>query len=234
MTGYKNFLTQKELKIKMSSLLNVSNDAGSKPKGFSISDIEVLADKKEQNWFKRAHVGKFLGLVYIHRSTAKVADKDQKTRAFLKVEGGCHDATPPREDAQDHDILISLAGALYVVVNSQKDKRKALKKHIMKDIVQAIEEKDATIALLNDDIKNREYENVCLQGEINAKDQQIVALQRRCVGYEDKNSMHHSDVQMRIRTIASASSRRTMKKKSIGIYLYGDNMVIEDIRSGCC
>ena len=44
---------------------------------------------------------------------------------------------------------------------------------------QAIKEKDATIALLNDDLKNREYENVGLQGEIMAKDQQIAALQRR-------------------------------------------------------
>ena len=34
---------------------------------------------------------------------------------------------------------------------------------------QAIEEKDATIALLNDDLKNREYENLDLQGEIRAK-----------------------------------------------------------------
>ena len=83
----------------------------------------------------------------------------------------------------------------------------ALKKHILKDIVprgfdvkieeiqekhrQAIEEKDATIALLNDDIKNREYENLGLQGEIWAKNQQIAALQRRYVGYlsdEDKNN----------------------------------------------
>ena len=51
MTGCKNFLTQKQLKIKMSSLLNVSNDAGSKSEKFSINDIEVLVDKKEQNWF---------------------------------------------------------------------------------------------------------------------------------------------------------------------------------------
>ena len=67
-----------------------------------------------------------------------------------------------------------------------------LKKHILKDIVprgfdtrieeikekhrQAIEEKDVTIALLNDDLKNREYGNVGLQGEIRAKDQQIAAL----------------------------------------------------------
>ena len=34
---------------------------------------------------------------------------------------------------------------------------------------QAIDEKDATIALLNDDLKNREYENLDLQGEIRAK-----------------------------------------------------------------
>ena len=43
--------------------------------------------------------------------------------------------TPSREDAQDHDIFISLTGALYVIVNSRKDKGKALKKHILKDVV---------------------------------------------------------------------------------------------------
>ena len=32
---------------------------------------------------------------------------------------------------------------------------------------------------LNDDLKNLEYENVGLQDEIRAKDQQIAALQRR-------------------------------------------------------
>ena len=47
------------------------------------------------------------------------------------------------------------------------------------------------IALLSDDIKNREYEKVGLRGKIRAKDQQIAALQRRYVGYlsdEDKNN----------------------------------------------
>ena len=44
---------------------------------------------------------------------------------------------------------------------------------------QANEEKDATIALLNDDLKICEYENVGLQGETRAKDDQIAALQRR-------------------------------------------------------
>ena len=84
---------------------------------------------------------------------------------------------------------------MYVIGNSKKDKGKALKDHILKDIVprgldarikeiqkkhqQAIEEKDPTIPLLNDDLKNREYENVGLQGEMRAKDQQIAALQRQ-------------------------------------------------------
>ena len=55
----------------------------------------------------------------------------------------------------------------------------------------AIGEKDAAIALLNDDLKNCKYENLGLQGEIRARDQQIAALQRRYVAYfsdEDKNN----------------------------------------------
>ena len=52
--------------------------------------------------------------------------------------------------------------------------------------------------MLNDDLQERDnrihaiqYENVSLQGEIRAKDQQIAILQRRYVGYllnEDKNN----------------------------------------------
>ena len=88
---------------------------------------------------------------------------------------------------------------MYVIVNSKKDKGKSLTEHFLKDIEpsgldarieyiqkkhqHAIEEKDATISLLNDDLKNREYKNVGLQGEIRAKYQQIAALQRHYVGY---------------------------------------------------
>ena len=99
------------------------------------------------------------------------------------------------------DKILSVFGVMYVIVIW------GLKDHILKDIIprrfdakieeiqgkhrQAVEEKDTTIALLHDDLKNREYENVGLQGEIGAKDQQIAALQRRYVGYlsdEDKNN----------------------------------------------
>ena len=54
--------------------------------------------------------------------------------------------------------------------------QKAIEK-IQEEHQQVIEEKNVTIALLNGDLKNREYENAGLQGEIRAKDQQIPALQ---------------------------------------------------------
>ena len=43
----------------------------------------------------------------------------------------------------------------------------------VRELTSVIEEKVAAIALFNDDLKNREYENVGSQGEMRAKDQQI-------------------------------------------------------------
>ena len=59
----------------------------------------MLVDSKEQIWFKKAHVGKFLGLVHIHRSTARLVDEDRKTWAFLQTEAGCHIMKTSRNDA---------------------------------------------------------------------------------------------------------------------------------------
>ena len=113
----------------------------------------------------------------------------------------------PKDHENKTDKFLSTFGVMYAIVKSQRDKDKVLRKHILKDIVprgfdvkleeiqekhrKAIEEKDATISLLNDDLKNREYENVGLQGEIRAKDQQIASLQKCYVGYlsdDDKNN----------------------------------------------
>ena len=51
----------------MSSLLNVSNSSN-RSEEFSLQDIGVFVDCEEQNWFKRAHVGKFLGIEDIQTS----------------------------------------------------------------------------------------------------------------------------------------------------------------------
>ena len=201
------------------SLLNVPN-ASNKSEGFCLKDIEVLADSEEQDWFKRAHIGRYLGLAKILKSVEGFDTKEMPQRDDIKAMVSNPYPWPRPKDQQNKtDKFLSVFGVTYVIVNSRKDKGKALRKHILKDIVprrfdakiedltsrvqaleftneeerqahqQAIKEKDEAIALLNDDLKNREYENVGLQDEIRAKGQQTAALQRRYVGYlsdEDK------------------------------------------------
>ena len=59
----------------MSSLLNVSK-ASNKPEEFSLRDIKVFADNKEHNWFKRAHIGLYLGISHIITLTSKLLEED--------------------------------------------------------------------------------------------------------------------------------------------------------------
>ena len=98
MTRYKSF-DEAELQIKTSSLLNVSNNADSKSEEFSFNNIEVLVDSEEQNWFKRAHIGQYLGIACIITSTSKLSEEDIRSRAFLETKGGIGSMEPSREDA---------------------------------------------------------------------------------------------------------------------------------------
>ena len=68
----------------MFSLLNVSNGS-SKSEEFSLNDIEMLVDNKEQNWFKRAHVGKFLGLTKILMSVEDDNTQEMPQRDDIKA-----------------------------------------------------------------------------------------------------------------------------------------------------
>ena len=162
-------------------MLNVSN-ASSKSEEFSLKDIEVLVDGEEQNWFKRTHAGKFLGLPQIEKLLVCLDEcKIRARNDFDLTHTTATGWSGPKDHQNKMDKFLSLLRVMYVIVKSKKDKGKALKKHILKDIVpcgfnariegikekhrQAIEEKDATIALLNDDLKNREYENVALQAQ---------------------------------------------------------------------
>ena len=154
----------KELNIKMSVVLNVSNDSY-KPQEFSMKDIEMLVDSEEQNWFKRAHVGKFLGIEDIRTSLNGLEKCEMLTRQELVPNRRDTPAWPePRYQPNKMNKFLLLFGVMYTTVNSKKDKGKVLKKLILKDIVrrgfdtriekiqekhrQANEEKDAAIALL--------------------------------------------------------------------------------------
>ena len=123
-----------------------------------------------------------------------------------RVHAACTPINWPK-NLQKFDIYTDEEGMYELLLSSQQPKAKDFKRHCCNVLLphvrlqltskmkeenqQAIKEKDATIAFLNDDLKNRKYEILGLQGEIRARDQQIAALQRRYVGYlsdEDKNN----------------------------------------------
>ena len=148
----------------MSSLLIVSN-ANSKSEEFSLKDIEVFVDSEEQNWFQRAHVGKYLGRENVRTSLNDLDKCEMLPRQELVP---TRRSTPlwsgPKDQQNKTDKFLSFLGLMYVIVNSKKDKGKALKEHILKDIVprgfdvkieevqgkhqQAIKEKDNQIQAL--------------------------------------------------------------------------------------
>ena len=119
----------------MSSLLNVPN-ASSKSEEFSLKDIEVVVDSEEQNWFKRAHVGKFLGLPQIKKSLVDLDEYEARARNdFDPTHTTATGWSGPKDHQNKTDKFFSLFGVMYVIVKSKKDKGKALKEHILKDIV---------------------------------------------------------------------------------------------------
>ena len=125
----------KKLEIKMSSVLSVSNHS-SKSEEFSFKDMEALVDSKEQNWSKRAHVETILGLSHIDTSVDGL-DKCEKL-ARNDIEATPHGTgawSGPKDHQNKKDKFLSVFGVMYVIIKSQKDKGKALKKHILKDIV---------------------------------------------------------------------------------------------------
>ena len=64
--------------------MNASN-ANSKPEEFGLKDTEVLVDSEEQNWFKRAHVGKFLGLKHTDTSVKGLDKCEMPARNVIKA-----------------------------------------------------------------------------------------------------------------------------------------------------
>ena len=119
----------------MTFVLNVSND-NSKHDEFSIKDIEVSVDTEKQNWFKRTHVGKFLGIETIRTSLNDLDNCEMLTRQELvPTRRGTPGWSGPKDQQNKVDKFLSFFGLMYVTVNSKKDKGKTLKEHILKGIV---------------------------------------------------------------------------------------------------
>ena len=121
--------------IRMSPLLNVSND-GSGPEECNLNDIEELVDSEGENWCKRAHAGKFLGLAKILMSAEGLETQEMPQRDDIKtMVSNPYPWSGPKDNQNKTDKFLSVFGIMYVIGKSGKDKGKALKEHILKDIV---------------------------------------------------------------------------------------------------
>ena len=54
----------------------------------------MLVDSEEQNWLKRGHVGKHLGIARIITLTPKLTEEDIRSQAFLQAEAGIRSMDP--------------------------------------------------------------------------------------------------------------------------------------------
>ena len=153
--------------------------------------IEVLTDANNALHFKRADLGRFLGIVDV-----KATYRDTSTVSRKLISKGVCLPHPLLQGQNDHDAFVDLEAALDIVVRSRKPKaveltkwltRKGVEK-VVEEHQKAIDEKDMQIALLDDDLARSqeharllEFNNTGMQGEIRAKDQQIAHLQQQYV-----------------------------------------------------
>ena len=154
--------------------------------------IEHIFAVDQKPFFKRADLGKYLKIADIGRNF-KELNGDKKIRQEiqgLSGQGGTRTRLGMRGGGVNpHDVFLSLDAALDVAVKWKKTKAVELVKWLVKKGVDKIveehqlmiEEKDTQLALVNDDLQAREYENVGLQGEIRACERNIERLQQRYV-----------------------------------------------------
>ena len=123
--------------------------------------IETLFDDQNQPCFKRADLGRHLGIADIRHMF-----KGIKTTSRLEIMGGVQNPSLGKRK-NPHDAFVNLDDALEIAVRSRKPKAVALVKwlarkgveKLQEDHQKAIEERDTRIQAI-------EYENVGLQGEI--------------------------------------------------------------------
>ena len=148
-----------------------------------------MTDATGEPHFKRADLGRFLDIKY---AKDVYRDIDTISRESLLKVGRLSLAPSQRQNG--HDMFVDLDAALEIVVRSRKPKTVELVKwlthkgveKVAEEHQKAIDEKDMQIALLDDDlagsqdlVRQLEYNNIGLQGEIRAKDQELAVSRPR-------------------------------------------------------
>ena len=161
-----------------------------------VGAIETVSDSDNKPHFMRADLGRYLGIADIRHNFKDIATK---SRSELSSSGG--GGTPSRSGTRGggknpQDAFVDLDTALEIVVRSKKAKAVELVKwlahkgveKVIEDHQKDMEEKDTQLALLNDDlaesedlVRQLEYNNTGLQGEMRAKDEELAVLRQRYV-----------------------------------------------------
>ena len=149
--------------------------------------IEILYDEQSQPWFKRADLGRYLGIVKVKNSMHIPSHFMCKRQ---DIEGDCC-TVPLGRVKNSHDVFVNLDGAIYIATNSKKEKAAALISWLVKKGVEKlqeehqiqIEEKDAAIALLNDYLEDVGKQFVDLEHEKCELQNEVERLQEWYVPY---------------------------------------------------
>ena len=149
--------------------------------------IETLFDDQNQPWFKRADLGRYLGIVKI-KSSMHIPSHFMCKRQDIE---GVWPQAPLGKRKNPHDVFVNLDGAIYIATNPKKEKAAALTSRLVNKGVEKLqeehqiqtEEKDAAIALLNDDLDDVRKQLVDLEHENCELQNEVERLQERYVPY---------------------------------------------------
>ena len=96
--------------------------------------IETVLDNQNQPWFKRADLGRYLGIFDIRHMF-----KGIKTTSRLEIMGGVQNPSL-RKRKNPHDAFVKLDSALEIAVRSRKPKAVVLVKWFAKKSVEKLQE----------------------------------------------------------------------------------------------
>ena len=204
--------------------------------------IESSLMSKINLGLRELHVGKYLGHAHINTSLEGLNSVESRPECVWSIDRTTVGWSGVKCEQCKTDVFLSIYGVMHVVVNCRKSKGKELKNWILIDVIprginkliekkhqKAIDEKDMQIALLDDDltesqdlVKQLEYHNTGLQGEIRAKDQQIAHLQQQYVPLLEDESKNYG------MTIIA----KNYESAGIPSFRFADSMGIENRRSG--
>ena len=166
----------------------------------NLSCIETLFDEQNKPWFKRADLGRYLGIVNVRCLTISNGVLRPRCQINGSVVSNVGSNYTCERSKHSHDVFVNLDTALEICIRSKKTKAIALTKFLVnKGVERVVEEHQKAIEDKNKAISNKDLEIVLLNDDIEDQDQRILELQnnvqelkgRVVHQLENRNKMNH-------------------------------------------